>query len=97
MAIRRYARTNIIGVNKFYGTSRAIEIVRNGIDIGTIRFVTRTVLQGQRLDSIAGEVYGNGKLWWILAAASGIGWGLQVPPETVIKIPNISDVASLLG
>lgn len=97
MSIKRYSRSNIIGSNKQYGTSRAILAIRKGIESGTIRFSTQRTLQGQRLDSIAGEVYSNGRLWWIIAAASEIGWGLQVPPETVIRIPNLSDVASVVG
>lgn len=97
MALRRYARTNILGANKQFGTSRAIQTIRSGIEVGTIRYTTQRVLDGQRLDSIAGSVYNNGKLWWIIAAASDVGWGLQVPPETVIRIPNISDIATLVG
>lgn len=97
MALRRYARSNILGANKQYGTSRAIQAIRNGIEAGTIRYSTRRVLQGQRLDSIAGEVYNNGRLWWVIAAASEVGWSLQVPPETIIRIPNVADVSALVG
>lgn len=97
MAIRRYARTNILGANRKYGTSRAITAIRNGIENGLIRYSTQRLLEGQRLDSIAGQIYNDGKLWWVIAAASNIGWGLQVPPETIIRIPNISDVSSLVG
>lgn len=97
MALSRYARSNILGINKQFGTSRAIQAIRNGITNGIIRFETQRVLEGQRLDSIAGEIYGDGRLWWIIAAASEIGWATQVPPETVIRIPNLSDVSSLVG
>ena len=59
---------------------------------------TRRILKGrERLDTIAGEVYGNGRLWWILAAASDIGWGAQPPPGTIIIIPAIEDIITLLG
>jgi hypothetical protein len=44
--------------------------------------------EGERLDSLAGTVYGDASLWWIIASASGIGWGMQVPPGTLIFIPN---------
>ena len=37
---------------------------------------------------MAANVYGDSSLWWIIAAASNIGWGLQVPPGTVLKIPT---------
>lgn len=97
MALRRYARANILGANKQYGTSRAIRTIRSGVEAGTIRFTTQRMLEGQRLDSIAGRAYGNGRLGWVIAAASNIGWGLQVPPETIIRIPNLGDVSSLIG
>jgi hypothetical protein len=42
----------------------------------------------QRLDTLAGKYYGSSQYWWIIAAASGIGWGLQVPPGTLIRIPE---------
>jgi nucleoid-associated protein YgaU len=55
------------------------------------------VLKGfERLDTIAGKVYGDATLWWVLAAASGIGWGLQVPPDTIVNIPNIKQVEQLI-
>lgn len=97
MAVRRYARANILGANKQYGTSRAIRAIRSGIEAGTIRFSTQRLLEGQRLDSVAGSAYGNGRLWWVIAAASNIGWSLQAPPETIIRIPNLSDVSALVG
>jgi len=97
MALRRYARATVLGANKQYGTSRAIRTIRNGIEAGTIRYSTQRLLQGQRLDSLAGSVYGNGRLWWVIAAASDIGWGLQAPPETVVRIPNLGDVTALIG
>jgi hypothetical protein len=42
----------------------------------------------QRLDVLAGKYYGDSQLWWVIAASSGIGWGLQVPAGTVIRIPR---------
>ena len=49
---------------------------------------------GHRLDTLAGLLLGNAKLWWIIAALSGIGWGLQVPAGTRITYPtDKSDVA----
>lgn len=53
--------------------------------------------QGQRLDHLAGQYYGNGRYWWVIAAASGIGWALQCPPGTVIKIPKNLDAALSIG
>lgn len=97
MALRRYNRVPIIGVNRQYGTSRVSEIISNGVSAGTIRYTEDFIHEGERLDSIAGKVYGDASLWWIIAAASKIGWGLQVPPKTIIKIPNREDVSKLIG
>jgi len=95
--IRRYNRTKILGFGSFYGTSGAILAIRNKIATGEISFIVDVVRGFERLDTIAGREYGDGTLWWVIAAASGIGWGLQVPPGTVIKIPKIEDVARFTG
>jgi len=42
----------------------------------------------KRLDHYANEYYGDGSNWWIIAAASGIGWWLQVPNGIVLSIPK---------
>jgi hypothetical protein len=41
--------------------------------------------------------YGNGRYAWIIAAASDIGWMLQVPPGTYIRVPDFEQVARLVG
>jgi nucleoid-associated protein YgaU len=52
---------------------------------------------GQRLDILAGKLYGDSSLWWVIAAASGIGWGLQIPGGTVLTVPtDISQIAMLV-
>jgi len=38
---------------------------------------------------LAGIEYGNSTYWWIIAAASHIGWSLQVPEGTLIRIPDL--------
>jgi len=46
---------------------------------------------------LAGAIYQSSTYWWVIAAASGIGWGLQVPPGTVLRIPkNIGEVVGML-
>ena len=49
---------------------------------------TYIIEEGERLDHVAGNAYGNSSYWWVIAAASNIGWGLQVPPGTLLKIPT---------
>lgn len=97
MALRRYNRTDTIGINRQYGTSFAIQSIREGIRNGTIRFEQDILRENQRLDSIAGEVYGDATLFWAIAAASDIGWALQAPPGTLLKIPEIADLEDILG
>ena len=56
------------------------------------------VLRGaDRLDTISGIVYGDARYWWVLAAASNIGWGMQVPAGTLLQVPDLGSVASLVG
>lgn len=98
MALKRYARAPIIAAGSAYGTSLAINVIKQAVDNKLIR--TRVViLQGsERLDIIAGREYGDSSNWWIIAAASGIGWGLQVPPGTRLVIPtDLSEVANLVA
>lgn len=98
MPFSRYSRTPIISVGKQLGTSRSIEVIRSAIASGDIKITNQMVLRGdERLDTIAGEVYGDARYWWVLAAASDIGWGLQCPPGTIINILDLSDVAALIG
>lgn len=87
MAESRYTFSKKIGEGTAVSSSDTFKINR-AVSAGTIPSTTIILEQGQRLDHIAGAVYGDGTLWWIIAAASGIGWGLQCPPGTIIKIPN---------
>ena len=97
MSISRYSKSPQLGFGKFYGTSRAIATIRTAVAEG--RISTREyILRGdERLDTIAGNNYGDASYWWILAAASNIGWGMQIPAGTIINIPDISDVIALLS
>jgi hypothetical protein len=64
---------------------------------GMLTITQQIITNGNdRLDTIAGAVYGDGKYWWILAAASNVGWGLQVPPNTVINVLNLEDVLGII-
>jgi hypothetical protein len=95
--MRRYDRTSTFGIKFSYGTSYAIPIIRDGIANGTIRYKESILKENDRLDIIAGKEYGDSTLYWIISAASSIGWGLQCPAGTSLKIPNISDVSKYLS
>lgn len=85
---QRYANTPKIAAGKQYGTATAHNSIRLAVQRGQIGAREHVLKEGERLDAIAGRVYGNSRLWWIIAAASGIGWGLQVPPGTLLLIPT---------
>ena len=86
-----------IGAGKGLATSDNMFRIFNAVQQSNIGFTTLVLEEGQRLDTIAGQVYGSSGYWWVIAAASGIGWGLQVPPGTLLKVPtNIGEVVGLL-
>lgn len=88
MALSRYTRTTRILGGRQQGTSRAHSIIHLGIEKGIIEYKTIITEEGDRLDHIAAKELGDGRLWWIIAAASRIGWWLQVPPGTVLRVPT---------
>ena len=98
MTLSRYRQSNLIKGNKAIGTNVArttlYRAAQNG-EISTDIYVTR---QGDRLDKLAGRYYEDGTLWWVIAAASGIGWWLQIPPGVVLTIPtDINQVNNLVS
>lgn len=97
MAISRYSRTPILELGKRFGTSNTIRAIRRGVTDGTIRFKTTTLRGSKRLDVIAGDEYGDGRYWWVIAAASNIGWAPQAPPGTFLRIPLLDDVLKVVG
>lgn len=65
---------------------------------GALDFDKVILTDRQRLDTLSGKHYGDSQYWWIIAAASGIGWGMQVPAGTVIRIPrNVQAAIGLLN
>lgn len=97
MAVSRYSRTPILDLGKQLGTGRAHETIRQAIEAGRLSYSTEIVRESQRLDHIAYLRYGESTYSWIIAAASNIGWMLQVPPGTVLKIPDLISVVDLVG
>jgi len=98
MAFSRYTRDFISPDGKGISTPGALAAIRLGIKIGDIPIIrTLVVTQADRLDTLAGTLYGDGRYWWVLAAASNIGWGLQVPPGTLINIPDLRDIEKIVG
>lgn len=98
MAFSRYKNDPILPDKKGRSIATAHRVLRDAMRTGQIRPIRSiTSTQADRLDTISGEVYGEGRYWWVLAAASDIGWGLQVPPGTIINILDLKDVERLVG
>lgn len=97
MALRRYARTPILLAGRQYGTSTTVRRIREAVEAGRVGLIERRpIAEGERLDSIAGRVYGRDDLGWVIAAASNIGWSLQVQPGIEIKIPRLEDISDII-
>jgi len=97
MAIGRYTYTPRILGRSQIATSSVSSRIYNAVISGNLDFTTAVLKGGQRLDHMAGVAYGASSMWWVIAAASGIGWGMQVPPGTILRIPkNIAEVIQLI-
>jgi hypothetical protein len=96
MAVNLAATTPIIDFGRQYGTSTLHLIIRNAIKNGALPYQQTVMVEGQRLDVIAGKYYGDGRYWRIIAAASNIGF-MQVPPNTVLIIPDLKETLKLIS
>ena len=100
MALSRYSFSNkSIDSNgkRYVSNSDAPRKIFNAVDNQTINYTVHILEEGERLDYLAGVFYGKSELWWVLAAASGIGYALQVPPGTIIRVPNsLSEVFGVI-
>ena len=94
MAVSRYRIDNFSGAG--LGSNKAIRNIRDALRNNSLSYNTRVLREGQRLDIISFESYGDPRYWWVIAAASGIGWWLQVPPGTRLRIPNLEQILELL-
>ena len=96
--LRRYTRMKLMDHGRALSTSEASSIIYNLVEKKQVRVIERILQEGERLEYLAGKYYGNSALWWVIAAASGIGWGLQVPPGTYIRIPkDLSKITAVIG
>lgn len=95
MPINRYSFVNSVTINNkaTLATNHiAVKIYRaaNSGDLSCSKYVLQ---EGERLDVIAGRYYGDSQYWWIIAAASGIGWAMQIPGGTLLRIPDSLSLA----
>lgn len=98
MTPNRYNNDNQLSSGKQLGVAQSVLDLRTAIKNGTIQIVrTFTTSGDDRLDVLAGNIYGDSRYWWVLAAASNIGWGLQVPSGTIINVVSLDDVNEVIG
>jgi nucleoid-associated protein YgaU len=95
MALSRYQNDGVTQGGKILQTARGVMRIRSAIKAGALVYRVIIVREGERLDKIAGEVYGDGRLWWVIAAASNIGWWMQVPAGTHLRVPT--DLGQVIG
>lgn len=89
----RYDYDYLIDRGNQLETSTFVSKIRTLIKQGRIRITSQLILTGaDRLDTLAGSIYGDARYWWVLAAASNIGWGLQAPPGTIINIVDLAQI-----
>ena len=96
MAVSRYSKTPRLNFGAQFGTSVAINNIRLAIKDGRLPVKTIVLRGAERLDTLSGSIYGDAKYWWILAAASDIGWGMQVPAGTLIRVPELALATKIL-
>lgn len=65
--------------------------LKKAVDNNQISYKTETSKTGVRLDHYAYKQYNDSSAWWVIAAASGIGWWLQMPEGIELKIPTSLD------
>ncbi len=95
--MNRYRSDRRIRGGKILATNASINRIRTSIRNGTLKTQRYTSLEDDRLDTVAAKFLGDARLWWVLATCSGIGWGLQIPPGTIINIPvNLERIAALI-
>lgn len=94
--ISRYQSDMRAGGGVMMSSAQKVTRLRLAIKSGIVKIESVLTMTGvERLDTLAGQIYGNSRYWWVLAAASDIGWGLQLPPGTLIFIPNLQDALSV--
>jgi len=73
MPINRYQRAPKLRLGKFYGTWDACYIISVAVASGKISWKGHVTTEAERLDIIAGDMYGDGTLWWLSQVQAVLG------------------------
>lgn len=87
MALGRYTFVKRLNGQKIATTDISSKIYF-AVQNNKIGFNVMNLAELQRLDHVAANAYGDASLWWVIASASGIGWTLQCPAGTVLRVPS---------
>jgi len=94
--MKRYGKDRYLAGGK-KASAEGVPRIRKAIRLGLLSVSEIRIQESQRLDHLAHEHLGDSTLWWVLAATSDIGWGMQIPPGTIIRIPNnLSQIEALV-
>ena len=96
MAIGRYDNTLKIAGGKKLASPRGHNLIYRAVQAGALSYRLHILKEGERLDILAGKYYGNGRLWWVIAAANNVGkGGLTLASGLQIRIPiNVEQIQS---
>lgn len=83
--VSRYKHTTVYSddTNLYFENPSYLDIPKHGDD----NFFSVTIKYANRLDLIAHKFYSDSKLWWVIAKANNITDPLEVPLNTILRIP----------
>ena len=95
--MKRYKRDQRIS-GGLLQTAQSVTILRRAREFRLLSLRKIILTQSQRLDHIAYRELGDPHAWWIIAALSDIGLGMQLAPGTILYIPNdLNVIQQLVG
>jgi hypothetical protein len=77
---------------RYYATSELCSQIYYACENEEIQYRKYIFKKNDRLDHLAARFYNNGLDWWIIAAASGISWWLQINENAVLRIPDQNQI-----
>ena len=83
----RYETALVVNVMDDDGVSRPTVYRTNFQGYNSYRLIE---MAGETLEQLAGRLYGDARLWWVIADANPeIGYPDNLPAGTVIRLPSL--------